>query len=53
MFTCHKQLYEKGELLTDFSRIYYFISPTTDRIETENRHMGHVKKARFSIVPIR
>lgn len=42
MFTCHKQLYEKGELLTDFSRIYYFISPTTDRTEIVNRHMGHV-----------
>ena len=42
MFTKHKTMLENGKLLPDFSRIYYYIPPTTDRIESINRLMGQV-----------
>ena len=39
LFTRHKQQYEVGDLLKDFSRLYYFLPATTDRSEKINRHM--------------
>lgn len=42
MFSIYKEKLQQGKLSTDFSRVYYYIPPTTDRIEPINQHMGNV-----------
>ena len=42
MFSIYNEKLQQGKLSTDFSRVYYYIPPTTDRIEPINQHMGNV-----------
>lgn len=42
MFSIYNEKLQQGKLSTDFSRVYYYIPPTTDRIEPIDQHMGNV-----------
>ena len=47
MFNRHRIQYESGALNEDFSKVYFFLTSITDRIEKINRHVGSV-----NLVPI-
>ena len=52
IFNRHRIQYEAGALSdTDFSKLFFFLSSTTDRIETINRYMNSVNLMPTDIDP--
>ena len=50
LFNRHRMLSQAGQLKTDFSNTYFFLSSVTDRSESINQHMGSVNLTPIDLV---